>query len=175
MTSVSDFLFIYYKKGNFIINRSQFSASVGFDGEQMLDYPTRYVKSYIRYDSTDILSLDLDSFLKDHFKVSSINSSKISIISNLDIFSKNVRSLLENRIFTKNGNLSKNFVSFSITSSAEITNSSLERFKLLSNILIPHLGKRGILSCSFRGDQIEYFIDLETFLLTTIGQQEEEI
>ncbi|OQY36975.1 MAG: hypothetical protein B6229_09070 [Spirochaetaceae bacterium 4572_7] len=175
MISVSDFLFIYYDKGTFIINRNQFSASVSLDQEQPLDRPIKQFNSFIRYNNYDIAIFDLDDYLKSSFKVESINSTRLSIISKLSLFSSNLKDILIERLFCNNSNLTDEYIAFSITSNSEITPSPISRFKLLSKVLIPKQRENGILSCSFHNSKIEYFIDLESFIYRILEQQEDNL
>ncbi|MBN2618806.1 MAG: hypothetical protein JXR64_10905 [Spirochaetales bacterium] len=165
-----DFLFIHYKYKDFIVDRNRFSSSVSFNKKMDVDIDSKYLKDVIEYGQEKILNFNLDQYLEDIFKIEIDSLSKICIISKIDQFSIKTQELLK-KIFSKcNESITRELISFSITSKSEIKKNSIHAFKSLSKIYKDQFEEKGIQYCFFENDRIQYFIDIDKILLNSIGQ-----
>ncbi len=164
MILANDFLYIYYKEQNIVINRSQFSGSISLIGEKKLANKYSYFVSSVTYNEKNIIVFDLDNYFSDNYRTESVNDTKLAIISRIDILEKSAIDKLYRDCFTYNSNLATDYIAFSLTSNSEIKNSPVMKFRLLSQTLNSHLRSKGLLATSFIESRIEYFIDLNHLL-----------
>lgn len=165
-----DFLFIHYKCKDFIIDRKQFSRSVSFNSLEKIDFGQKYLSHIIKYSNESILNFDLDEYLLETFKIEIDSPTKLCIITNLDQLSDQTRKILNPILKKCHKEISKDAISFSITSKSEIKKYEVEKFKKLSKIYSEPFAEKGILSCFFNNDRIQYFIDIDKFLFNSITE-----
>ena len=168
--SINDFLFIHYKHKDVIINRKQFSRSVSFNSLQTLEFENKYLLDVIEYGQEKILNFDLDRYLTQTFKVEMESPTKLCIIANLDQLQDSTAEVIKPLLFNCPEEIEKNAISFSISSRSEIKKYDLDEFKELSKVYNEPFKKKGILSCFFNGDRIQYFIDIDKILYNSVTE-----
>lgn len=168
-SSKCNFLIVHYNSVDFLFNRNQITASVSNIESKSISTGINYVTEVINYGSKKLLSINMDGFLRNIFKIDDEPYVKLSVITDINAFSRLNTEKIREIIDSENIECDKNYISFSLTSRSEIRKIDISALKLIPKTFRGFYNHYGILGCHFPvSDRIQYFADIENLFFNSL-------
>lgn len=167
--NVVEFLEVGYDSMGFLVNRSQFSNSMFIEEEKKVTSKLKYLDSILFFNNENIITFNLDYFVKELFNFEQNNSLQLALLSSVKLFSEKNQLLFKRLTTCASVDLSHTTIGIKVGSQAKITKVNLGQIKLPPVQVKKKLKEHGLLGVRFVSEQkAEYFLDLETLIFTTI-------
>lgn len=169
MSNRCNFLIIHYEEMDFILNRTQITGSVSNIESRKISCQVPHVKEVIMYGNRKLLSVDLDSYLRYIFGIKEEPQVKLSVIVDVENFSKFNRETILKIIDQDNIACDSRYISFSLTSRSEIRKLDITTLRLFPDTYRERYIHSGLIGCRFPEDnRVQYFADIENLFFNSL-------
>jgi len=166
---VHDFLQISYQGISFLVNRGQFSFSMFLEDERPVNSKLRYFDGILEYNQEQLLSFNLDSYLKDVFVCSGTHKVQLVLIAGTHLFSTRSRKIITRLTSKAKIDLSSKFLALKVANESEIQSISLQEIYPLPRRLREYEASNGVLGVRFpQTTHVQYFVDVERLVFNSI-------